>query len=226
MAAAAAAPGEPAAAAAAEVAAPGEAVLVLGPAGSGRTALLLRAALAGGGDGPRAVFLAPRALPRLPPDADPRALQRLELRYPASRRALARELGALAARPRPPRLLLLDGLERYAAAGGAAGGARLAALLLEAARRPPGPPGAVLAALRLPPRGPRLLPALRRYFDAERRLRPPRATDTGGDTNTDTDTDSDSDTDSGDDGGDEDEAQGDPARHGDADSGRCGDSNP
>lgn len=55
-------------------------VLVLGPAGSGRTSLLLRAALAGGGDGPRALFLAPSALPRLPGGDDsggndPRALQ-------------------------------------------------------------------------------------------------------------------------------------------------------
>lgn len=53
-------------------------VLVLGPAGSGRTSLLLRAALAGGGDGPRALFLAPSALPRLPGGGggnDPRALQ-------------------------------------------------------------------------------------------------------------------------------------------------------
>lgn len=55
-------------------------VLVLGPAGSGRTSLLLRVALAGGADGPRALFLAPSAIPRLPggpggPGTDPRALQ-------------------------------------------------------------------------------------------------------------------------------------------------------
>ena len=52
-------------------------LLVLGPAGSGRTALLLRAALAGGGDGPRALFLAPSAPSRLPDGGggDPRALQ-------------------------------------------------------------------------------------------------------------------------------------------------------
>ncbi|KAM9610976.1 ATPase SWSAP1 [Morphnus guianensis] len=153
-------------------------VLVLGPEGSGRTALLLRAALAGGGDGPRALFLAPSALPRLPGGDDgggndPRALQRLELRYPPSLGALGRELGALAARPRPPGLLLLDGLERYL--GGAPGApARLAALLLEAARSPgpPRPPAQVLASLRLPPPGPHVLPALRRYFPAECRLRP------------------------------------------------------
>ncbi|XP_075268154.1 ATPase SWSAP1 [Opisthocomus hoazin] len=152
-------------------------VLVLGPAGSGRTALLLRAALAGGGSGPRALFLAPSALPALPGGDnggnDPRALQRLELRYPQSPAALARELAAVAARPRPPGLLLLDGLERYA--GGAPGpAARLAALLLEAARSPgpPRPPAQVLASLRLPPPGPQLLPVLRRYFPAECRLRP------------------------------------------------------
>ncbi|XP_071656742.1 ATPase SWSAP1 [Patagioenas fasciata] len=155
-------------------------VLVLGPAGSGRTALLLRAALAGGGDGPRALFLAPSALPRLPGGGDgddggndPRALQRLELRYPPSPAALARELAALPARPRPPGLLLLDGLERYL--GGAPGApARLAALLLEAARSPgpPRPPAQVVASLRLPPPGPHVLPALRRYFPAECRLRP------------------------------------------------------
>ncbi|XP_074990286.1 ATPase SWSAP1 [Calonectris borealis] len=156
-------------------------VLVLGPAGSGRTALLLRAALAGGGDGPRALFLAPSALPRLPGGDDdggsggndPRALQRLELRYPPSLGALGRELGAVAAQPRPPGLLLLDGLERYL--GGTPGApARLAALLLEAARSPGPPrrPAQVLASLRLPPPGPHVLPALRRYFPAECRLRP------------------------------------------------------
>ncbi|XP_063178290.1 ATPase SWSAP1 [Chroicocephalus ridibundus] len=153
-------------------------VLVLGPAGSGRTSLLLRAALAGGGDGPRALFLAPSALPRLPGGDDgggndPRALQRLELRYPPSRAALGRELAAVGARPRPPGLLLLDGLERYLE-GAPAASARLAALLLEAARAPgsPRPPAQVLAALRLPPPGPQVLPVLRRYFPAECRLRP------------------------------------------------------
>lgn len=55
-------------------------VLVLGPAGSGRTSLLLRTALAGGADGPRVLFLAPSAIPRLPEGpggtgTDPRALQ-------------------------------------------------------------------------------------------------------------------------------------------------------
>ena len=56
---------------------PDSPLLVLGPAGSGRTALLLRAALAGGGDGPRALFLAPSAPSRLPDGGggDPRALQ-------------------------------------------------------------------------------------------------------------------------------------------------------
>lgn len=82
-------------AAAAAAAAP---VLVLGPEGSGRTALLLRAALAGGGDGPRALFLAPSALPRLPGGDDgggggndPRALQ--VRGAPAARRAVGRGRG-------------------------------------------------------------------------------------------------------------------------------------
>lgn len=147
-------------------------LLVLGPAGSGRTALLLRAALAGGGDGPRALFLAPSAPSRLPEGGggDPRALQRLELRYPPTLAALAQELGAMAARARPPGLLLLDGLEHYIQ-GGPSAPARLAALLLEASRAPR-PPARLLAALRVPPPGPRVLPVLRRYFPAECRLRP------------------------------------------------------
>ncbi|KAM9514260.1 ATPase SWSAP1 [Guaruba guarouba] len=144
-------------------------VLVLGPEGSGRTALLLRAAMAGGAGGPRALFLAPSAPPALPGGGDPRALQRLQLRYPRSLRALCR---ALLARPPPP-LLLLDGLERFAGRS-ARGAARAAALLLEAARgaRPRSAPARLLAALRLPPRGPRVLPALRRFFPTRVRLRP------------------------------------------------------
>lgn len=58
-------------------------------------------------------------------------------------------------------------------AGNPARAARLAALLLEAARGPgpPRPPAQVVAALLLPPPGPRVLPALRRFFPAECRLR-------------------------------------------------------
>lgn len=79
----------------------------------------------------------------------------------------------MGAHPRPPGLLLLDGLEQYLG-GAPAAPARLAALLLEAARAPgpPRPPAQVLAALRLPPPGPHVLPVLRRYFPAECRLRP------------------------------------------------------
>ncbi|KAM6996619.1 ATPase SWSAP1 [Passerculus sandwichensis] len=139
-------------------------VLVLGPAGSGRTSLLLRAALAGGADGPRALFLAPSAVPRLPggpggPGTDPRALQRLQLRYPRSRLSLCRELLSLSLSPSPPpSLLLLDGLERY---------------LCPSPRVP-----SVVAALRLPPPGPRVLGPLLRFFPARCHLSP----DTGGDT--------------------------------------------
>ena len=96
--------------------------------------------------------------------------QRLELRYPPTLAALAQELGAMAARSRPPGLLLLDGMEHYIQ-GGPSAPARLAALLLEASRAPR-PPARLLAALRLPPPGPRVLPVLRRYFPAECRLRP------------------------------------------------------
>ncbi|XP_017695442.1 PREDICTED: ATPase SWSAP1 [Lepidothrix coronata] len=156
-----------------------EPVLVLGPAGSGRTALLLQAALAGGAHGPRALFLAPSAVPRLPnggggTGTDPRALQRLELRYPRSRGSLCRELGALSLRP--PDLLLLDGLEQYL--GESPGGcARLAALLLETTHPPgprghPRPPPQVVAALRLPPPAPHVLPTLRRFFPARCLLSP------------------------------------------------------
>lgn len=158
-------------------------VLVLGPAGSGRTSLLLRVALAGGADGPRALFLAPSAIPRLPggpggPGTDPRALQRLELRYPLTLPSLRRELLSLS--PRPPPLLLLDGLERYL---GSSPGlpARLAALLLETTRTPvppagpaPGPPPQLLVALRLPPPAPHVLATLLRFFPASCRLSPAR----------------------------------------------------
>lgn len=171
-----------------EAALPPVPVLVLGPAGSGRTSLLLRTALAGGADGPRALFLAPSAVPRLPggpggPGTDPRALQRLQLRYPRSRLSLCRELLSLSLSPSPPPpLLLVDGLERYLAPS-PAGPWRLAALLLELAlspRRPRAAPAQVVAALRLPPPGPRVLRALLRFFPARCRLRPAAAADAGG----------------------------------------------
>ncbi|XP_053825609.1 ATPase SWSAP1 [Vidua macroura] len=163
-----------------EAALPPLPVLVLGPAGSGRTSLLLRAALAGGADGPRALFLAPSAIPRLPggpggPGTDPRALQRLQLRYPRSRLSLCRELLSLSlSPPAPPSLLLVDGLERYA--GPCPGvAARLAALLLELGRSPRCPPPQVVAALRLPPPGgPPVLGTLLRFFPARCHLSPAR----------------------------------------------------
>ncbi|XP_064557455.1 ATPase SWSAP1 [Zonotrichia leucophrys gambelii] len=183
-----------------EAALPPLPVLVLGPAGSGRTSLLLRTALAGGADGPRALFLAPSAVPRLPggpggPGTDPRALQRLQLRYPRSRLSLCRELLSLSLSPSPPpSLLLLDGLERYLCPSPAvpslspAVPSRLAALLLELARAPRrcpqcprGVPAQVVAALRLPPPGPRVLGALLRFFPARCHLRPDSAGDTAGD---------------------------------------------
>ncbi|KAH1176066.1 ATPase SWSAP1 [Mauremys mutica] len=109
--------------------------LVLGPAGSGRSALLFRAALGG----PRALFLAPRALQRLPGarrgESDPRGLQRIQFLYPPSLRELLRLLASLPqSLPGPPALLLLDGLEQYlAACPGPQAAARLSALLVDTA---------------------------------------------------------------------------------------------
>ncbi|XP_053868740.1 ATPase SWSAP1 [Malaclemys terrapin pileata] len=109
--------------------------LVLGPARSGRSALLFRAALAG----PRALFLAPRALQRLPGarrgESDARGLQRIQFLYPPSLRELLRLLASLhQSLPGPPALLLLDGLEQYlAGCPGPQAVARLSALLVDTA---------------------------------------------------------------------------------------------
>uniref|UniRef100_A0A8C2SQC9 SWIM-type zinc finger 7 associated protein 1 n=1 Tax=Coturnix japonica TaxID=93934 RepID=A0A8C2SQC9_COTJA len=142
-------------------------LLVLGPVGSGRTALLLRAALAGGGDGPRVLYMAPT---------------RLELRYPPTLAALTQELAAMATRARPPGLLLVDGLEHYIQWRPNAA-ARLAAMLLEASRASH-PPTPLIASLCLPPvpphpTGHHVLPILRRYFLAECHLRPTDGTHMG-----------------------------------------------
>ncbi|XP_032533496.1 ATPase SWSAP1 [Chiroxiphia lanceolata] len=140
-----------------------EPVLVLGPAGSGRTALLLQAALAGGAHGPRVLFLAPSAVPRLPnggggTGTDSRALQRLELRYPRSRGSLCRELGALSLHP--PTCYCWTGSSGTWGSPGALH--PLATLLLETTRPPPrGHPrtsSQVVAALRLPPPPPTCCP--------------------------------------------------------------------
>ncbi|XP_067416553.1 ATPase SWSAP1 [Emydura macquarii macquarii] len=119
---------------------PGQAsapALVLGPARSGRSALLFRAAL--GGPGPRALFLAPSALQRLPGarrgESDPRGLQRVQFLYPPSLRELLRLVASLhQSLPGPPTLILLDGLEQYlAGCPGPRAAARLSALLVDTA---------------------------------------------------------------------------------------------
>nr|XP_048687584.1 ATPase SWSAP1 [Caretta caretta] len=109
--------------------------LVLGPARSGRSALLFRAARGG----PRALFLAPRALQRLPGarrgESDLRDLQRIQFLYPPSLRELRQLLASLhQSLPGPPALILLDGLEHYlAGCPGPQAAARLSALLVDTA---------------------------------------------------------------------------------------------
>uniref|UniRef100_A0A8C8VQ38 SWIM-type zinc finger 7 associated protein 1 n=1 Tax=Pelusios castaneus TaxID=367368 RepID=A0A8C8VQ38_9SAUR len=111
--------------------------LVLGPARSGRSALLFRAALAG--SRPRALFLAPSALQRLPGArrgaSDGRSLQRVQFLYPPSLQELLRLVASLhQSLPGPPALILLDGLEQYlAGCPGPQAVAQLSALLVDTA---------------------------------------------------------------------------------------------
>ncbi|XP_074836206.1 ATPase SWSAP1 [Carettochelys insculpta] len=107
-------------------------VLVLGPARSGRSALLFRAALGGA----RALFLAPRALQRLPGARRAGScLQHVQFLYPPSLPDLLRLLASLPpSPPGPPALILLDGLEHYLAGrSGPQAAARLSALLVDTA---------------------------------------------------------------------------------------------
>ncbi|XP_020647237.3 ATPase SWSAP1 [Pogona vitticeps] len=93
-------------------------LLLLGPPGSGRSALLFRAALAGAAASPpaRVLFLAPRPLERLPPGGAAAAgvIQRIHFRYPPSFQELLQLVASLhQTLSGSPSLVMLDGLEEY-----------------------------------------------------------------------------------------------------------------
>ncbi|XP_054859618.1 ATPase SWSAP1 isoform X2 [Eublepharis macularius] len=115
-------------------------LLLLGPAASGRSALLFRAALAAASSSPdRVLFLAPRPFQRLPgggeAGAAPGALQRIQFLYPTSLQELLQLLASLHdILPSSPSLMVLDSLEEYlGSCPGPHVAAQLAALLLDTA---------------------------------------------------------------------------------------------
>ncbi|XP_061438198.1 ATPase SWSAP1 [Rhineura floridana] len=114
--------------------------LLIGPAGSGRSALLFRAALVAASSSPgRVLFLAPRPLERLPAGdssrAEAGAIQRIHFLYPPS----FQELLQLAASLHETlsgtlSLVVLDGLEEYlGSCSSPSMAAQLVALLLDTA---------------------------------------------------------------------------------------------
>ncbi|XP_048343128.1 ATPase SWSAP1 [Sphaerodactylus townsendi] len=112
----------------------GAPLLLVGPPGSGRSALLFRAARAAPPG--RVLFLAPRPLHRLPhPAPDAVLLQRIQFLYPASLGELLQLLASLhEVWPGRPSLMVLDSLEEYlAGCPGPHLAAQLAALLLDTA---------------------------------------------------------------------------------------------
>ncbi|XP_004688789.1 PREDICTED: ATPase SWSAP1 [Condylura cristata] len=118
----------------------GPPLLLLGGPGSGKTALLLAAALeVAGEDRGSVLFLTRVPLQSLPRGTraglDPLRLQKIRFQYPSSTRELLRLLCSAHETPGPaPSLLLLDGLEKYLMEDlGTQGTAHLAALLLDTA---------------------------------------------------------------------------------------------
>ncbi|XP_033029684.1 ATPase SWSAP1-like, partial [Lacerta agilis] len=117
------------------------ALLLLGPAGSGRSALSFRAALLGASSSSRAraLFLAPRPLERLPAGgadaAGAGAIQRIHFLYPPSFRELLQLVASLHETfSCSLSLVVLDGLEEYlGSCSSPAMAAQLVALLLDTA---------------------------------------------------------------------------------------------
>ncbi|XP_066473770.1 ATPase SWSAP1 [Tiliqua scincoides] len=113
-------------------------LLLLGPAGSGRSALLFRAALVGAAAShARVLFLAPRPLERLPGGGATAtgAIQRIHFLYPPTQRDLFQLVASLhETSSGTPSLIVLDGLEEYLdRCPGPHVAAQLVALLLDTA---------------------------------------------------------------------------------------------
>ncbi|XP_062979100.1 ATPase SWSAP1 [Elgaria multicarinata webbii] len=112
-------------------------LLLRGPAGSGRSALLFRAALLAAASPARVLFLAPRPLERLPGGvvAGAGAIQRIHFLYPLSFQELLWLVASLhQTLSGSPSLIVLDGLEEYLAnCSGPGMAAQLVALLLDTA---------------------------------------------------------------------------------------------
>ncbi|XP_042309474.1 ATPase SWSAP1 [Sceloporus undulatus] len=112
-------------------------LVVLGPSGSGRSALLFRAALVGSGVAPApatVMFLSPHPLERLPcgeGDVDASVMQRIQFLYPPSFQLLFQVVANLQ-QTSCPTLVVLDGLEKYlSSCPGPSVAAQLVALLLD-----------------------------------------------------------------------------------------------
>uniref|UniRef100_A0A8D2IRB8 SWIM-type zinc finger 7 associated protein 1 n=2 Tax=Varanus komodoensis TaxID=61221 RepID=A0A8D2IRB8_VARKO len=114
-----------------------EPVLLLGPAGSGRSSLLFRAAFVVAASPARVLFLAPQPLQRLPGGIVARAgaFQRIHFLYPASFQELLQLVASLHHTwSRSLSLIVLDGLEEFlATCSGPGVAAQLVALLLDTA---------------------------------------------------------------------------------------------
>uniref|UniRef100_A0A8D0B623 SWIM-type zinc finger 7 associated protein 1 n=1 Tax=Salvator merianae TaxID=96440 RepID=A0A8D0B623_SALMN len=113
-------------------------LLLLGPAGSGRSALLFRAALVRAASSPaRVLFLAPRPLERLPGGgtAAAGAIQRIHFLYPPCLRELLQLVASLHETfSSSLSLIVLDGLEEYlGSCSSSSEVAHLMALLLDTA---------------------------------------------------------------------------------------------
>ncbi|XP_053156122.1 ATPase SWSAP1 [Hemicordylus capensis] len=161
-------------------------LLLLGPASSGRSALLFRAALVAAAASPtRVLFLAPRPLERLPGGGATAtgAIQRIHFLYPPSFRELFQLVASLHENVSgTPSLIVLDGLEEYLGrCPGPHRAAQLVALLLDTAnhfsQKPSVEPAGcqLIVSMRLPEEAgeeTEQLSAIERYFPARCWLHP------------------------------------------------------